>query len=221
MSFEEPSSFLTTVWTRLSLAAKEDRAARDEVARLYWRPIARFVRHRAPELEAEEVAHDVLLTILKPAFLAKADRAKGRFRDLLLAVTRHAVRNAWRKQERAPRTVSFDALVAEPAAPRAERRDFDRLYAQEVLETAIERLRAECKRTRSPQVDVLHLFYRMKLSQPEIAARLDRTEDTVNNHLHRGRARLGELLREVLSLVCSTEEELGEEIGHLFGGWAR
>ncbi len=87
----EPSSFQPTVWTMIDRAKSGDTGARAGVYVAYRRPVVRFLEKRLPSgplCDAEALADDVMMGILNPRFLAQADRAKGRFRDLLLAVTR-------------------------------------------------------------------------------------------------------------------------------------
>lgn len=219
----EPSQFLSTVWSRLKLAAERDPEAQAQLYRQYRRPVLRFLDRRvARGVDAELLADEVMQAMLDPAFLRDADAAKGRFRDLLLAMTRHALFNAGRKERAEKRgggraRVSLGDLIADPPADDEERLDFDHLYAKEVIALARERLEEQAKTRGSPEARVLALYYEEEKTQQEIAGEMSLSVAAVNTHLHRARERLGGCLRDVLTPFASTAEELEGEIRHLLG----
>jgi DNA-directed RNA polymerase specialized sigma24 family protein len=68
--------------------------ARAEVFTRYRTPVFNFLRNRGlSEHDAEDVAQDVFLRVCREDFLKKLDRNRGKFRSLLLAVTRHVMLN--------------------------------------------------------------------------------------------------------------------------------
>lgn len=219
----EPSDFLPTDWSLLRQAASGDAVARDTLYRLYRRPVYHYLRRRAPALvDAEALADRVMESILAPGFLAPVAPARGRFRDLLFAMSRHALMNAKRKEHAAVRRprgglVSLQDLEGDPAASDEDRADFDLFYAREVMEAALEALEAK----RGREAEALRLRYFEERSQAEIAARLGVTVAVVNNHIARGRERLRKLLEEVVAPVCRAPEEVGAEIDFLIDVLAR
>ncbi|MEK7865264.1 MAG: sigma-70 family RNA polymerase sigma factor [Planctomycetota bacterium] len=223
----DPSRFASTVWSELRLAAGKDAGAQAALYRKYRRPVLKFLERRVPRgVDAELLADEVLQSMLDPAFLGQADAAKGRFRDLLLAMTRHAMFNAGRKERAEKRgggrgRVSLDDLTTDPPADEEERGDFDRLFAKEVMAHARERLEGEAATRKSPEAEVLRLFYDGGKSQKEIAEATALSEAAVNTHLDRARKRLGRHIRDVLSPLVATRQELEEEIKHLLGVLSR
>ncbi len=224
---DEPSNLFLTVWSRLDRARKGDPKAIEGVYKQYRRPVFLFLSRRLPpRMDAELIADEVMDTVLRPSFLAKADRSKGRFRDLLLAVTRNVMGNAVRKERAARRggrhhSVDFDEVSHALAAPREERVDFDRFYAEEVMLGAREALREEAARRGRPDVELLEMYYDQGLTQAEIAQRTRRNIDAVNTGLDRARKRLKEHFVRLLRLVCSTPEELRDETAYLLSIYAR
>lgn len=211
-----PSWFRTTAWSMIAgAAAGGDAAAR--LVRLYRRPIVRFVESRLPKGEdAEAIANDVLLTVLDPDFLAKADKAKGRFRHLLLAVTRFTLNNALRKATRQKRgggqaPVSLDDLAQHPPT-REEEDGFTKDWAVEMLGQAMRRFKEACAEKGKSEYEAVRLRDLEGLSVEEIAKRLGKKETNVTTLIHRGRLALREHILETIRGYCSSDEEYEEEV---------
>jgi len=223
----EPSRFTSTVWSRLRLAQQGDRSAWSTSYLQYRRPLVAFIERRVPKrVDAELLADQVVELILSPAFLAKADEGKGRFRDLLLATARYQMANASRKRGDAnPPTgharVPFEDVAPFLAAPEKERLEFAAFFVREVLDEARKLHRKECRKRSSPEAELMDLRYDQDLTQAEIAERVGRTVASVNTLLSRGRAALKTWVREVLCPLSTSEEELEEEVGFLLSIAAR
>jgi RNA polymerase sigma factor (sigma-70 family) len=159
--------------------------------------------------DAEDVTQEVFLRVCGETFLRKADQIRGRFRTVLLAVTKHVI-GSWRRHERAGkrdrrREVSLEGipLPAElPADP-----EFDRLWVQNLMNQAMDRLKDD------PGIEALRLQLG-GLSYQEIADRLGRKVTDVTNFIHRAK---GRLRREFERLIAeySTREEVADEIAAL------
>ena len=117
--------FPTTLWTRIKQAGKEDPLASDVVARRYYPAILSYLQGQGQgqglsAAEADDVAQEVFLQLFSKDVLVRADRDKGRFRALLITVTKRIVQGNYRKQSAQKRgggaqPVSLDK-VAEPTA---------------------------------------------------------------------------------------------------------
>lgn len=209
---------LKTVWSRVRAAIDGRKTAQESIYWQYRQPVVRFIERRAShKIDAEALADDILLKMLDPAFLARADEQKGRFRNFLFTVSRHMLYNAIRhvnadKEGGHLHQVPLDDASPLPDPSADERQDFDRFYALEVLDQAMAHLRDEAKRRKSPEGEVLYMVYHMGRSQQEVAAQLGITVDAANNHAHRGRERFEQHLRDVLGAVASSDEEVDDEI---------
>ena len=212
-----PSWFRTTAWSMIAGAAKGGGADVTRLVRQYRRPIVRFLESRLPKGgDAEALANDVLMTVLDPGFLAKADQGKGRFRQLILAVTRFTLNNALRKATRQKRgggvtPVSLDELTSHPPSPEEED-GFAKEWAVEMLSQAMKRFKEACEEKGKAEYDAVRLRDLEGLSVEEIAKRLEKKETNVTTLIHRGRLALREHILETIRGYCSTEEEYEEEV---------
>jgi RNA polymerase sigma-70 factor (ECF subfamily) len=211
------AGFPSTVWTTIRNAGEGRPTAEAEFVALYRPAIVRFVASRGVERsEAEDVAQEVFLRVFEDAVLERADKERGRFRSLLLAITRHVLGNHFEHKRAKKRgggqpPASLDrssttlAALAAPAEPDAA---FDREWLAALLEAALRRL----ERENESYYSCLHAFLVGGQSHREIAAASGKTEASVNNAIARGRARLGRLLREQIAAYSSSGEEFEEEI---------
>ncbi len=183
--------FPTTIWTTIHRAGEQDSSALQRVAERYRQPVLEHIRRRGFQgNDAEDVCQDVFLRVLQGGVLAKADRNRGRFRSLMLAVTTHVILDRFRKRR--------DVPVEDIDAPQHEETDdFDRSWALHLTEHAIERLRDEG----SPYYEVLsgHLA-----GQPQN-----------RNKLWIARRKLAAEIRRQVAYTCATREDFDEEMAHL------
>lgn len=218
------SGFPTTTWTVIREAARSSAGAQGELVGRYRPAVVRYARKRGvDEAEAEDVAQEVFLALLEPAFLERADASKGRFRSLVLAITtfvlngRRAHRSALKRGGgRAPVSLdatSIDALVAS----REREPEFDREWLALLLAESFRRLRRE----NEPHADSLEAFLVQGLTHAQIAAKLGKTEAAVRNAVSRGRQRLVEILRGEVARYASSEDEFEEEVRYLEGLFGR
>lgn len=210
--------FRTTVWTLVREAGKgRETAAGDLVAR--YRPaVVAFARGRGLDpTTAEDMAQEVLLRLFDGGVLAAADPAKGRFRNLVAAVTRNVIgrhlEGAHARKRgggQAPLALDPDELARETPDP-----EFDREWAANLVGTALARLARE-----NPDY---HQAIRASLlderSRAEVGAALGRSEDSVRNLVARGKARLAQILRDEVARYVASGKELEDELrwiaGHL------
>jgi RNA polymerase sigma factor (sigma-70 family) len=187
--------FPSTMWTSIRKIRQEPARIKDLVVRKYREPIFRFALQQGlPEPDAEDVAQEVFLRICEEKFLEKADRSKGKFRTLLLAVTKHVIASH-RRHERAGRRdrrreIPIDDFDV-PDDPPSDA-EFDRLWVKNLMDQAFESLAGE------PTIRALRLQLDGK-SYREIAADLGKRESDVVNYIHRAKPRLK---REIERLIA-------------------
>jgi RNA polymerase sigma-70 factor (ECF subfamily) len=208
----------STIWAVIHAARGRGSDALDEVIRKYRPAVVAFVRQSGcgPE-DAEDLAQEVFLAVLRDDVLAKADRARGKFRSLLLAVARHAI-STWRKhdgrlkrggdRERIYAGLPLEEMLASPAADDG----FDTLWIENLVRLGMNRLKDECAQKKSPHYDALALFSTEGLDYAAVAERLGASVTDVKNWLHAGRKRLRELLLEEVESYSCTPEEYRSEV---------
>jgi RNA polymerase sigma-70 factor (ECF subfamily) len=187
---------------------------------LYRPAVVRFARKRGFDPEAaEDVAQEVFLRIFDDRVLERADEARGRFRCLLLAVANHVMGHHRRRAKtvkrgggRAPvsldaTALSIDDALAHPAADA----DFDQAWIGSLVETALGRLRVE----HPSYHECLRAFILEERDQRSIARSLGKTETAVRNAILRGRAKLGEILRDLIRGYSSSLSEFEDEVRYV------
>ncbi len=181
--------FQTTAWTMIRGAGAGDRRALETFAERYRPAVLAFLRGRGVA-DAEDVCQDAFVRLLAGNVLARADRAKGRFRSLLLSIVTHAAQDRARKRRPAGPPAEEPAAVERDEA-------FDREWMLALAERAMERLREDG----SPYHGVLrgHLS-----GEPQ-----DR------NKVWIARRKLIALIRDEIAFTCDSQAQFDEEIAYL------
>jgi RNA polymerase sigma factor (sigma-70 family) len=180
------ANFPTSIWTTILSIREDPERVRDLVVRRYRKPVYEFIRRQNLSHEdAEDVTQEVFTQICREGFLEKANRRKGRFRTLLLAVTRHLVASfrrrelaAVRDRRRAVTLEGFDIAQEHEGDG-----DFDDLWVQNLVNLAMDRLKDD------PTVEALGLQLQGR-SYQEIAAAIHKSETDVTNYIHRAKKKL-------------------------------
>ena len=217
-------SFATTYWSVLKSAREHpERAAREVVGR-YQRPIFDFLRGRgcSPE-DAEDLAQEVLTDVCRVEFLDTADRSKGRFRSLVLAVVRHKLSSHLRKRFAKKRGGGAHWVSLEEsgtggslqevltAAGHESDEEFDRTWILNIVWTAGERLQVE-----SPKLGAAFaFFYEEELSSDEIGERMELSQEEVGRLLSEARRRIRRHVRRAIEEYVTNHEEFNREIAEL------
>ncbi len=184
--------FPTTVWTTIHAAGDGRGDALERVATRYRPAVQAFLRGRGlPDAEADDVCQDVFVRVLSGGVLAKADPERGRFRSLLLSVTRHVMVDRLRKRRE-------DALGEYDVAQADDRDDaFDREWVLHLSRVAMERMEEE----ESPFLDVL----RKHLA----GVAQDRRK------LWQARRKLIAMIRREIAMTCATHQDFEDETAYL------
>lgn len=215
------SDFQSTLWTVIWRAGEGRETAVNVFVARYRPAVVRFARSRGlSEADAEDVAQEVFLRLFDDEVLKRADPARGRFRSMLLAITRHVLGHFFERRGAVKRGGGATPVSLERAgdAPwevvlAREERDpeFDREFVSCLLASAMRRLREETP----AQYEAIHAFLVEERPQRDIAGALDRTEASIRNAVLRGKVRLGQIVRELVEAYASSREELETELAWL------
>ncbi len=217
--------FPSTVWTVLRAAKDDPRGARDQIIRRYWEPVHDYARIKglAPE-DAEEITQSVFMHVCRDGFLEQADRAKGRFRSLIVAVTDNVIKMWWRLQYADKRKgrrhqVSLDddrlrEIVADTTHASVDKH-FNRVWAANLLRMAMVRLEEESGRLDTPYGKAVRLHFLEGRSYEETAEALKTTVVQVRNYIFRGKTLLGDFIRSVIREYCGSQDEYEDELRDL------
>src|SRR5262245_23416363 len=138
--------FPSTIWTSI---ARNPERARARVFSAYRIPIFNYVRNQGfSEHDAEDLSQEVFIRVCRDEFLKKVDRAKGKFRSLLLAVTRNVIHDE-RANRRKARPVSVEqggsgGRKMDLPAEEPSDKGFDELWVQNLTRLGLENLQKEC-----------------------------------------------------------------------------
>jgi RNA polymerase sigma factor (sigma-70 family) len=218
---------LSTSWTLLRQAHQEgmDRLqARDALVRRYRTVVRRYL---AGALRGEPDVSDAVdeceqrcwVRLVEGRFQGVSPQ-RGRFRDYLRVVLSNLVNDYRRERRQAPGELAgAEQVAAEPVSDE----EYQRLYAGELLQRAMERLRRQDEQAGQGFHAVLQARRdHASESMEELARRLsrpgqERTAGWVRTTLFRARQRLGELLRQEVTgeLETATREAVDEELAEL------
>lgn len=227
------AAYPLTNWPEVAAAGVADadrcQQALEGLLPRYTPALLAHVRSRfglGPE-DAEDVLQDFVLNkVLLDNALAKADQARGRFRNFLLRTLDHYVAN-WRRDAQALKRRPAGGFVpladaAEPSAPPADGAALDRAWALALVDATAERTAAECRRT--AREDVWAVFEARALAPmkggakrpyAELAAQLGVTEGACHQLLQSGKETFRRALRSVVAEFARDEAEVDAELADL------
>jgi len=232
--------FSTTRWTLVVAAGAAPSPDADEaLANLYeayWYPLYAFLRARGHGVEeAQDLVQAFFVHLMEKKALTEARPTRGRFRSFLLAslknfaANEHDRRTARKRGGGAP-ILSLEIEVAEgrfqtdPATHETPDTLFDRQWALTLLDRVLARLRDETMRRRPLHFDRLKVYLtgeRPEHTYSATAEVLGMSEGAVKVAVHRLRRRFRELLREEIAHTVSSDEDIDDEIRHLWSSVGR
>ncbi|HEY7090078.1 MAG TPA: hypothetical protein VH518_18415 [Tepidisphaeraceae bacterium] len=207
----------TTDWSGVARAGQEDprgpRPALDQLLRRYFTPLRAHLLARKqvrPDEVDDIVQSFVSSKLLESNLLSSADRAKGKFRTLLLtSLDRFAIshqRHAHASKRGADRTEALDAAsdVADSAMGDTDHRAdvFDVAWAREILRQTLERMRQQCEA--EGRADVWGVFETRVLAPTLYGRPPAEYEDLVQKYSYRAPSQLWNAVRASKQLFART-----------------
>lgn len=229
------SPFVTTNWSQLRRAgdegSPEHAEALEALCRAYWQPVYAYVRRRGyrPE-DARDLTQGLFADLLARGGFSKADPQRGRFRTFLLAslgnyLSKEAGKSAAQKRGAGVVPLSLDAesgeefFQLESGEQFAPERLFDRRWAHQLSQHALDRLKEEVDAEGSPGRFAALQPYLLAEPAPgayESQAKvLGLSVNGVKTAVRRLRARFGAILRDEVARTISDPGEVEDELGHL------
>lgn len=235
-------AFDTTRWSLVAAAAKpssESNTALAELCQAYWYPLYAFIRRRGHNAEeACDLTQGFFTRLIEKNDLAAADAARGRFRTFLLCSLGNFLCNH-HDQERAVKrggdtkhlSLSMDPADAEwryqldPVDGATPEKLFDRQWALSLLEAVLAATRGDYEAAGNATLfDALKgalTFAPDPPSYEQLAAGLEMTPGAVKVAVHRLRNRYRQRLRGMIADSVASEEDVQDEIRHLFEALSR
>jgi RNA polymerase sigma-70 factor (ECF subfamily) len=223
-----PDRFATTRWSMVVDAAGKGDGARDALTALcevYRPPVLAYIRaHVRRGEDAEDLAQDFFALLLERHLAARADPERGRFRAFLLTSLKNFLVNERERISALRRGGGMQMLPATafeylPDGDAGPEEAFDLEWARTVLREGLWRLEQEAEQAgRSELFASLRSFL---VEAPEdadyeaVAQAHGLRRNTVAVAVHRMRARLQELVRELLADTARERKDIDEELRHL------
>jgi RNA polymerase sigma-70 factor (ECF subfamily) len=229
------AAFGDTDWWVVSQAGRPELpqadAARASLCRAYWHPVywyARRLGHRHED--AQDLTQEFFTRFLKANYVQAAAREKGKFRTYLLMMLKRFLADEWDRTQRQKRgggvpTISMDGgnteffRQHEPADSRTPDQLFDRVWAESLLQQALERLEQKYGAAGKKQVFQelkAHVTCEAETTCAATAQKLGVTVSNLKVTVHRLRQRYRELLRAEIARTAATEVEIEEELRDLY-----
>ena len=225
--------FRSTRWSLVARATAADRAvaarALGELCELYWTPLYVFLRRSGhADHDALDLVQSFCAELLERGDVDGADRRQGAFRSYLLGALRHFVANVRRganAQKRGGGLAQWSledaesSYAAHAASTRTPEQEYERRWAQALLDRVFAALRTECVAKGAGAL--LEALEPSLLGDPSadrhaaVAKRLGRTEGAIKVALHRLRARLRDLIRDEVLQTVGDPSEVDAELGRL------
>jgi RNA polymerase sigma-70 factor (ECF subfamily) len=202
----------------------------------YWRPVYFYVRRTgSAHEEAEDRVQGFFAFCIEQNLFAKADPARGRFRNLLLSSLNHYLANEHRRehaQKRHPQQgfvnihdlASGESEVPLPAKDESPEAAFHRVWILDLLMRVLQSFKEECnQRGQETHRDLFLasiiepiLEGSRRPPMAELAERFGLTKDEGEDRLLAARRKYQRLLREEIGLFANSDEEVAAEIQDIF-----
>jgi RNA polymerase sigma-70 factor (ECF subfamily) len=220
--------FPTTHWSALARATLhgENQARKDleELCGCYWKPVYLFIRSRGiAHAEAQDLTQEFLVHVVEKSLFRRADRLQGQFRSFLLGALVRFLgdaadkRNALKRGGASPHVPLEEAESAVAAQQSAL--VFDREWALSILESGLEKLRAQfSQENREKQFATLKSYLPGSEGAPsyELAAsQIGVSVGALKSEVHRLRRQFRQLIREQVARTVSAPHEIESEMQHL------
>ena len=228
--------FRTTQWTQL-LSVRDGgqsgagKAGLSNLCENYWRPIYTYLRSSgyAPA-DAEDLTQGFFEHLLSRDWLRNVQPENGKFRTFLLRCLKNFCQNVREKAQAQKRggnktLIPLDELGREEEQllhapnPLPPEHDFDRSWAESLMQRSINRLRAEYVESGKGELysalKTVDLHERTGKSYAEIGADFGLTEEGVKSAVRRMRARLGNILRMEIQATVADPTQCHEELNFL------
>ncbi|MHC4518775.1 MAG: RNA polymerase sigma factor [Planctomycetota bacterium] len=217
-------------------SSPQQKQALETLCQSYWFPLYAYLRRRGCDThEAEDVTQAFFAHILEKQGLRTADPQYGKFRSFLLVRLKGFLSDE-RDRARAMKRGGGRKILSlgiqnaegqyalEPESELSPEMLFEKSWALKVLERTIDRLEADmAKKGKQGLFDHLKVYLttdKDTIPYEAMAMELRMTEGSVRVAVHRLRRRYRKLLRDEIAQTVSDDDQIDEEMGHLFSALA-
>lgn len=219
--------FATTQWSlvrRAGGADGEGRDALDRLCRTYRPPVLAYVRAHYRGEDAEDLTQAFFAHLLEQRLPERADRDRGRFRAFLLTSLKNFLAGSLARERTLRRgggTLRVDVDERLPDGEHGPEQAFEAEWARTVLREAFAALQSEARDAGRGELFAALSPFLTEAPDDDDYARIAETmglrRNTVAVAVHRLRARLQDLVRELVADTTSDARDAEHELRHLRG----
>lgn len=233
--------FATTRWSVVLAAGKSSspnqKQALETLCRGYWFPLYAYLRQRGYNThQAEDYTQAFFTHLLEKHDLQAADPKYGKFRSFLLIRLKYFLCDERDRAEAKKRgggrkilSLGFqnaeEQYALEPAEQLSPEKLFEKSWALTVLERTMDRLENEMVEKKKKKLfEHLKVYLTTEkdvIPYRNMAKKLKMAEGSVRVAVHRLRRRYRRLLRDEIAQTVAAEDQIDEEMGHLFTALAQ
>lgn len=218
-----PIHFGSTIWDVVERAKRGDERAVDQLIRTYQKPIVQFIRRQGfTEADAEDLAQEVFLRISRQGVLQRVLQTGGKFRSLIIGVTKniiHEVRRTTGAKKRGGNVrimrMPSDSRITTRAEAEADDEAFDQFWMLHLVNRAFELLHKECVLNKTLYYEAVRLFTVGRLDYESVSKRIGVPMTNVKNLIRRGRLKLLDYIRQEIANYSQPGSQYEEEVKYL------
>jgi len=219
--------FATTRWTIVSMAGvpgegRERMAALEQLCETYRPAVLAFLKGSGKSREdAEDLTQQFFYQMLTKKMLSHAEAKRGKFRSFLLACVNNFSRDQFHRQQAQKRGGGMKFEMIDGQEPPCQKalpdQDFDRKWAETVIESSLKRVEAEWLEQGKPFEELKGYLVETKGEIPfeTKAAELEISMPALKSAVYRLRQRYGACVREIVAETIAEGDSVDDELNCL------
>lgn len=221
-----PLTSWSAIWLARAASPEAASVGLERLCRTYWQPIVAVIRlHGHDAILAEDLAQRFLSRAVANGLFGQADPVKGRLRAFLGTALKRFLIDEHRRAKLPMLPLPADEAGG-PVDARSPDREFDRRWAEALLERALVELELDYTRRGRRKLFLrlepsLQSRDRPAESQAALAAEFGLTEGALKAEVYRLRQRFRLLIRAEIAATVATTAEVEEELRYLFQVFSR
>lgn len=217
----EAIHFGSTIWSVVERAKRGDDQAIDQLVRAYQKPVLQFIRRQGfGEHDAEDISQEVFLRIARHGILQKVLQSGGKFRSLVIGVTK----NVMLERRRADGTLKRGGNVETKPLPtdsqcgipqEADDETFDQFWMLHLVNRAFELLQRESILKKTHYYDAVKRFILDGEDYATISQQTQVPLTNLKNLIRRGKQKLLDYVRQEIADYSQAGSQYEQEVGYL------
>jgi RNA polymerase sigma factor (sigma-70 family) len=217
----DPIHFGSTVWAVVERAKRGDDSAIDQLVRAYQKPVHQFIRRQGfSEHDAEDIAQEVFLRIARHGVLQKVLQTGGKFRSLVIGVTKNVMFERRRTEGTKKRggDVQTKPLPTDSqfgVTPDGDDETFDQFWMLHLVNRAFELLQKESIVKKTQYYEAVRRFILDGEDYATISEKIGVPLTNLKNLIRRGKQKLLDYIRQEIADYSQPGSQYEQEVQYL------